>query len=329
MTQRCYHLLVALVFYIPFQISYRLFCMTCGLLYFLLFCLRRSISTCLRTRYSKNALPTLITIRFSHYCEKARWVLDILRHAANETGNGSYDYVERPHSILTHMKSSFWHTNGFSSSTPIYITKDKNVLKDSSDIMHYVSDELCKLGKPTLYPMPEVEELEVYFNTVFGVHVRRYVYWLLFQSDDMESELRNCWLRETSGLENWIQRHAFGSIKALATVGMNIKEEPSMNSKHIVDTVFDKVNRMLEENNGSYILNTTHPTAADFTFAALAYPMVSPPQCDELVFGYDPKIMSHSMYEQITIYREQAAGKFVLRMYEKERLVKKIQPKND
>ncbi|CAF3498469.1 unnamed protein product [Rotaria sp. Silwood1] len=71
------------------------------------------------------------------------------------------------------MVSSLWHTNGFSSSTPVYITRDKHVLTDSSDIIQYASDELCKLGQPTLYPIADVEELENYFNQILGVHVRR------------------------------------------------------------------------------------------------------------------------------------------------------------
>jgi hypothetical protein len=68
-----------------------------------------------------------------------------------------HHYIECPRSILTHMSLSLWHTNGLSSSTPVYITRDKHVLKDSSDIIHYVNDELIKLGKPTLYHSPEVE----------------------------------------------------------------------------------------------------------------------------------------------------------------------------
>ncbi|CAF1374751.1 unnamed protein product [Rotaria sordida] len=309
--------------------------MICALIYLLLFCLRQPISSCFRTRYAKDALPTLITIRFSHYCEKARWALDLLQHAASHKStqeqlerieNDSHRYIEHSRSILTHMISSLWHTSGFSSSTPVYITRDKHVLKDSSDILHYVSDELCKLGKPTLYPTAEVEELENYFNQILGIHVRRYGYWLMFQTDDMEDELRNCWLRGTVGFEKWTQQHFFGPIKALATKGMNIQEQPSLISKQHIDEVFEKVNQMLEEHDGLYLFKTTYPTAADLTFASLAYPMIFPSQCDELIIKYEPNIMSRQMYEQVTAYREQQAGKLVLRMYEQDRVVNRIQP---
>jgi hypothetical protein len=224
------------------------------------------------------------------------------------------------------MSLSLWHTNGFSSSTPVYITRDKHVLKDSSDIMHYVSDELIKLGKPTLYPSPEVEELENYFNQILGVHVRRYGYWMLFQAEDMQNELRSCWLRGTVGLERWIQQHFFGPIKALVTKGINIQEQPSLISKQHIDEVFEKVNQKLEEHGGLYILNTNYPTAADLTFASLAYPMIFPPECDDLIITYDPNVMSRELYDQVTVYREQQAGKLVLRMYEKDRIVNRIQP---
>ena len=126
MANRWYHLPLGLCFFIPFQIFYRLFCMIFSLGYFLLCCLRQPVSSHCGTQYSKNALPTLITIRFSHYCEKARWALDLVQHAAAQgsTGeqtknveNNSYYYVEHPRSILTHMISSLWHTSEFSSST--------------------------------------------------------------------------------------------------------------------------------------------------------------------------------------------------------------------
>ena len=302
--------------------------MICSLIYFLLCCLRQPMSTCCRTRYAKNALPTLITIRFSHYCEKGRWALDLLQHAGTQQSKeeSTYRYVEYPRSVLTHMVSSLWHTSGFSSSTPIYITRDKRVIKDSSDIMHYVSDELVKLGQPTLYPNPEVEELSRYFNEILGVHVRRYGYWTLFQAEEMKNELHQCWLRETTGLERWIQQHAFGPIKALLTKGLNIEREASLIAKQRVDEAFEKVNCKLEEHGGLYLFNTTYPTAADLTFAALAYPMVLPPECDDLIVPYDINVISRQFYDETTSYRQQRAGKFVLQMYEKHRIVNRIHP---
>lgn len=240
--------------------------------------------------------------------------------------NTSQYYVEHPRSILTHMVSSLWHTSGFSSSTPVYITRDKHVLKNSSDIMHYVSDELCKLGKPTLYPNVEVEKMENYFDEHLGVHVRRYGYWLMFQTEELQNELHNCWLRNTVGLERWIQQHFVGPIQALATEGMKIHQQPSLISKQHIDEVFDTVNKKLEAHGGLYLFNTNYPTAADITFAALAYPMIFPSECDDLIIPYDSNVMSHELYEQVKTYREQPAGKFVLRMYEQHRLTNRIQP---
>ncbi|CAF4228443.1 unnamed protein product [Rotaria socialis] len=189
MRQRWYHLPVGTCFFLPFQTFHRLFCISCALTY-LLFCLCQPVSSCFRTKYGKNALATLITTRFSHYCEKARWMLDLLQYVSARKSsseqsenlhNDSHQYIECPRSILTRMVTSLWHTSEFSSSTPV--------------------DELCKLDNPTLYPIHEVEELESYFNQILGVHVRRYDYWLLFQADDIENELSNCWLRETMGFE--------------------------------------------------------------------------------------------------------------------------------
>jgi hypothetical protein len=76
-----------------------------------------------------------------------------------------------------------------------------------------------------------------------------------------------------------------------------------------------------------YLFNTNYPTAADLTFASLAYPVIFPPDCDDLIITYDPNVMSRELYDQVTVYREQQEGKLVLRMYEKDRIVNRIQPK--
>lgn len=109
------------------------------------------MSTCFRTRYAKNTSPTLTTIRFSHYCEKARWALDVLQYTTTNAASdkssekeqtNNYGYVEHPHAVITHMVSSLRHTSGLSTSTPVYITQEKRVIKDSSDTVQYVSNEL-------------------------------------------------------------------------------------------------------------------------------------------------------------------------------------------
>ncbi len=54
--------------------------------------------------------------------------------------------------------------------------------------------------------------------------------------------------------------------------------------------------------------------------------MIFPPECDDLIITYDPNVMSRELYDQVTVYREQQVGKLVLRMYEKDRIVNRIQP---
>src|SRR5689334_7856518 len=64
----------------------------------------------------------LITIPFSHYCEKARWALD----------RAGIDYVEEPHAPLLHYVGSF---GARGRRTVPVVHLDGRVLADSTDIL--------------------------------------------------------------------------------------------------------------------------------------------------------------------------------------------------
>ena len=96
----------------------------------------------------------LITIAPSHFCEKARWALQL----------AGIPFVEEPHPPLLHMRAA---GRGRSSghSTPVLVA-DGVVIPDSTDILEFVQNQPQGSWRP--YPADdhlrrEVHELEDLF----------------------------------------------------------------------------------------------------------------------------------------------------------------------
>src|SRR5262245_37734876 len=106
----------------------------------------------------------LITIPFSHYCEKARWALD----------RGGITYREEGHLPMLHWLSS--RRAGGGRTVPVLVTGDR-VIRDSTDILRWAEDA----GAGGLVPddpaeRAEVDRLEDWFDDVLGPHSRRWAY---------------------------------------------------------------------------------------------------------------------------------------------------------
>ncbi|MET0404094.1 MAG: glutathione S-transferase N-terminal domain-containing protein, partial [Cystobacter sp.] len=118
---------------------------------------------------------TLYQFSASHYCEKARWILD-----AKALPYGTRELLPGRHARVTkHL------TRGRSHSVPVLEDRG-TILGDSTDIALYL--EQAYPSAPRLVPTagPERErvlELEAYFDEVAGPHTRRWVYAQMFEAD--------------------------------------------------------------------------------------------------------------------------------------------------
>ena len=95
-------------------------------------------------------VPRLITIPISHYCEKARWALEL----------AEIEYVESAHLQLLHYWPA-WRAGG-GRTVPVLVTRDE-VLTESRDILLWANQRLP--AEKSLYPKDpalraEVEQLE-------------------------------------------------------------------------------------------------------------------------------------------------------------------------
>ena len=195
----------------------------------------------------------LITIGFSHFCEKARWALDRTEVA----------YREEPHVALLHWSATLRFGGG--RMVPKLVTRD-SILSSSTEILHF-ADEL--LPPPLrLFPSDPTLAAEVTqrvddFDRTLGPAVRRWLYWLLLPHRSEAVALL------ASAGPAWQQRVTpvlFPVMRALMRRGMNVQEKPAERSRQRIEATFAAVAERLAD--GHKFLVGDKFSAADLTFAA-------------------------------------------------------------
>ena len=155
----------------------------------------------------------LVTIPFSHYCEKARWALD----------RAGLLYEERAHLPIAHYLPA--RLAGGGKTVPVLKTPDRT-LGDSTDILHWVD---ARLPEPKrLFPddpglQAEVIRWEGLFDDKLGPAARRWAYGHL--------------LPDTALLRTVLQQNV-PAVEALAMLGdpSVIKDLEKLRSdKRVVD----------------------------------------------------------------------------------------------
>jgi glutathione S-transferase len=125
----------------------------------------------------------LVTIRFSHFNEKARWALDRFGVPYDEEG-----WLPMFHAYGV-LKLSPRHGLGRGDAhatrfgTPVMITPEGACIRDSAAIVRYVSDRYAGPGEG-LYPTEEVAGLETGFANDLGAHTRRFAYFYVLDDRD-------------------------------------------------------------------------------------------------------------------------------------------------
>lgn len=245
----------------------------------------------------------LITIPFSHYCEKARWALD----------RRGVDYQEEAHLPMLHTR----HTRRLGGrSVPLLVIGGEGgprVLADSTDILGY-ADEAGTRGAP-LYPQDggEVAALEDRFDEVLGPHARRLGYFGLLQDDRAMREV----VRRAS-IPPWERAVGLPTLpvfKVLLRRGLEIDAASAARSEAKVRAVFDEVEARLAD--GRRFLCGDTFTAADLSFAALAMPLLVPPCYERWLLPLEEtRAAFRSVVDR---WRATPAGAFAMRVCATER----------
>lgn len=239
----------------------------------------------------------LITIPVSHYCEKVRWALTKLK----------LTYVEEAHTPPFYLLA----TNRVGGkSTPVLVTDD-GVFTDSTDILQYL-DKLVP-DNLKLYPSdPElcrqVEELEDLFDKQLGPATQC---WGYFYVIDNYKYIQSRWTQNVPFLEEALFPVVYPFMRPVVRKAYNVNAESSAQAYEQIQSIFEKVNQLLAD--GRTYLVGDSLSAADITFAALAAPVISPPE-HPIKSSFLEKLPSE-ITSKINAFRETPAGAYVLRLY--------------
>jgi len=232
-------------------------------------------------------IPRLITIPFSHYCDKARWALEHCGIA----------YVEDGHLPLFHYVATF--PAGGGRSVPVLVTDD-GVLRDSTDIAAW-ADAHCP---GTLIPIDpaaaeEALALEDDFDRQLGPATRRWAYAQLLPRRDAEELL----VRDVPRWQQLVLPVARPFAAAMLRRSLNITPAGVERSLKKIEDTFARVSERVGD--GRRFLVGDALTIADITFAALAAPVLAP----------DDAVRAKLPPADVDAWRATPAGQFALRLY--------------
>jgi glutathione S-transferase len=240
----------------------------------------------------------LITIPVSHYSEKARWALD---------------YLQIPYQELAHMppfhRSATKKYGG--TSVPVLVI-DKGVATDSTDILRY----LDRLYPEKLYPIdPQIQllstELETLFNNTLGVHTRRWGYSYILTPELLYPK----WTFGVPFWEKLLFPVIFPKVGKIVRSNFDITDTSAAESCREIEIVFDRIDSLLADGR-QYLLGDRF-SAIDITFAALAAPILQPPE--HYIKPAPLDVLPTQMQTDIRKAQATPAGKFGLRLYQEHR----------
>lgn len=238
-----------------------------------------------------------ITIPFSHYCEKARWALDVAGIA----------YVEEGHLPLLSRRG----TRAVGATTVPALVTPSRVLTDSSDILAF-ADRACALYPEAPEARRAVLALEDELDERFGPQSRCVAYFQL-----LEARAALDAVLASAPVPAW-ERRAMKLTRPLAVAmlkrGLGIDAARAARSEARVRETFAAIDARLE---GQPWLTGEVFGAADLTFASLAGPLLLP---EGHPLGWPPReTLPPAFLDLVASLRATRAGAHVLRCYAEHR----------
>ena len=244
-------------------------------------------------------MTRLITIPFSHFCEKARWALDAC----------DVPYDEDGHLPVFHYLATL--RAGAKRTVPAVID-GKTVVPDSTEIAAWADAK-----KPgTLLPPREADRadalaIEDDLDKRLGPATRRWLYFQVLDRTDLDHVLLH-------GIPRW-ERTALKVTRPAAIAylkrSLKIDAAGAERSRVKIDEAFAAVGALLGD--GRRYLVGDRFSIADLTFAALAAPVLFPANYGVPLPSLG--VLAPEARERVETWRRSPPGQFGLRIYAEHR----------
>uniref|UniRef100_A0A7S3GCI4 Glutathione S-transferase n=1 Tax=Palpitomonas bilix TaxID=652834 RepID=A0A7S3GCI4_9EUKA len=241
----------------------------------------------------------LVTIKPSHYCEKARWALDLAK----------VSFVEESHFPMF----SRFHTLPIGGKTTPLLTSGKGPSKvtytESDDIVDYC-DSLLPVEKKLLIEgrREEIDEWRKIANEI-GDHTRRLAYFNMFKyTKNLAYEVLS---DNVSKRQKRMAKIMMPMIKGVVKGALKVNEKETTKSIERLNSLLDKADKAIEEGDG-YLVGGKF-TAADLSFASLMAPIIFPPEFDAKM--PQPEDLPDQFRKVVEEYRSRPSGKHCLRIF--------------
>lgn len=240
----------------------------------------------------------LVTIPFSHFCEKARWALD----------RAGIDYQEDAHVPFFHAPAS--RRAGGQRSVPVLVTGDAP-LTDSTSILRFAA-ERAQLLPADADARREAWELVERFDRTLGPASRRIVYsYVLAHRPGVVALFQRTGPSWQRALVPWLSPVMVPIMRR----SMAIDAAGAARSERSLAAVLGEVEARLAD--GRRYLVGDRFSVADLTFASLQAPLVQPPAYARLL--PEPSTQTDALRERVERARARPSGQFVERLYREER----------
>lgn len=289
----------------------------------------------------------MVTICFSHYCELAMWAL--------EKGNKpviEHDYVPGQH-VFPAMRVRICNDNGkknFSNTSRLIGVREQEVIEKAGGVDKLSEEERKKFRKrdasarATAVPVavlpdgnvlldswsiaeysglqPVPEDMKNLFDNELGPQARQAAYSIILKKSNISYFHKLCTLNRS-----WFIRLLWSLFLGNYILKLMIKmfspydQKTVLKCKDSLKTTFDKLDRIVTERKGQFLLGDKL-SLADIALASLAAPILLPP----LYCGGKYNIAFQGIYDsdsegksEVDRFRSTVAGQYVMNLYANHR----------
>lgn len=245
-------------------------------------------------------MRTLYQFPLSHFCEKARWLLD----------HKELDYVA--HNLIPGVHRAFTRLKTGQNKLPILKDAERWIVGSTDIALHldeyYPEHRLLPADESLRQHALQMDALA----NEMGRHVRRWVLAHALQGSDESVEI----LIGEKGYMRQFDKYTRPLIKKLVSTGYQLKSDKVDASKAELDAMIPKLNAQLIENKGGYLLGS-RLGLADIAVCSMLAPILALPNTPwetEQLDTFSAEFLAYREYLQ-----QLPLGQYIARVYATER----------